>query len=134
MTQQFDYKQAFECRECDGFAVITRSIIPLPDPCLCDALSVLINGHTVCTESECVTHTETTRALLNPPCPKCGVAMEETELCDRCEERPQTHEGRGIVAEEMGFRQYGTVKLCDKCDPECDEPWFDTLEEARGEI
>ena len=62
-----------------------------------------------------------------------GEDAEPEVLCDKCEERPATHEGREVVYEEMGFKQYGTIQLCDQCDRSTDEPPWDTLEEMRGE-
>ena len=39
----------------------------------------------------------------------------KVELCDVCEERPATCDGVELVNSEMGFKQYGNIKLCDKC-------------------
>jgi hypothetical protein len=47
-----------------------------------------------------------------------GEVAEPEILCDKCEERPATHEGQELINSEMGFKQYGTIQLCDHCDPQ----------------
>ena len=47
-----------------------------------------------------------------------GEEAELEILCDKCEKRPATHEGREVVYQEMGFKQYGAIQLCEHCDPE----------------
>ena len=80
----------------------------------------------------CVDCTEST----GHPCRGC----EQKPLCDRCETRPATHEGTEVVNQEMGFKQYGTIRLCDHCDPgERDDSdrmydeWRDRQDERRAE-
>lgn len=62
-----------------------------------------------------------------------GEEAEPLVLCEKCEKRPATHEGQEVIAEEMGHKQYGTINLCDHCDPPESEPLHDTREEQRGE-
>ena len=61
------------------------------------------------------------------------IPPEPETLCEKCEKRLATHEGREVVYQEMGFKQYGAIQLCDRCDPDTSEPPYDTLEEQRGE-
>ena len=55
-----------------------------------------------------------------------GEVAEPGNICDKCEERLGTIEGSEVVYEEMGFKQYGTIWLCEKCnhigerDPDAD--------------
>ena len=49
-----------------------------------------------------------------------SMVQEGEDICEKCGERPATHEGIEEINSEMGHKQYGSIKLCDECDRPAD--------------